>query len=100
MTTRAGGGASLASFAACEPWATSTAPSRGIGVPPPVVWIVTVPLRSWPGTAAGNGSITASTAPASFGVAAPQAGVKSAVPSPRGGWFSPVSGRRWPSPCQ
>ena len=35
-----------------------------------------------------------------LGVVAPQAGVNSEVLSPRGGWFSPVSGRRWPSPCQ
>jgi hypothetical protein len=99
-TTFVGGGASVCSLAACEPCATSTAPSRGIGVPPPVVCTVTVPLKSCPGTADGNGRITASTAPASFGVAGPQAGVNSEVPSPRGGWFSPVNGRRCPRPCQ
>ena len=94
------GVASACTFATCEPRASSTAPFFGIGRPPPECVEVTTPVRSVPGTAGGNGCRTTSNTPAILGVVAPQAGVKSEVPSPRGGWFRPVSGRRWPRPCQ
>jgi hypothetical protein len=60
------------------PSAISTAPSGGIGVPPPVAETdVTGATRSVFGAAEGNGSSTASTAFGITGVRAPQAGVKS-----------------------
>ena len=97
--TTVGGVVSVASFEACEPTAMSTAPSRGIGVPPPVACASAVPSSS-PVVVGGNGSSTVSKAPATLGVLAPQEGVKSPVPSPRGGLFTPPSGWRLPSPCQ
>ena len=80
------------------PRATSTAPPLGIGVDPAVVTCVTVPSSGWLRCAGGNDPSTASTtAPDSFGVVAPYAGVKS-VNLPVGTLSS--SGRRWPFPCQ
>jgi hypothetical protein len=63
-----------------------------------VIWI-TGPEMSRLGTDGGNGKMTASTAPATAGVAGPHAGVKSATPFAPGVWLRSM-GRRWPVPRQ
>ena len=75
-------GASAWSFAASVPVATRTAPSAGIAVAPAGT-AETVAVRSVSTAAAGNGSSTTAAPFCTFGVAAPQAGVKSTV------WFGP-----------
>ena len=79
--------------------AISTAPSRGIVVPPPFDCAIAVPVSATPGTTGGYGSRIVSTAPCTTGVRAPQDGVKIAVPSPMGVLFR-LSVRRLPRPCQ
>ena len=108
--SRAGGSAASGSACPASPRPGASrpasraraAPRRSSGSPGrrPSASKVTTPVRSVPGTAGGNGCSTTSNTPGILGVVAPQAGVKSEVPSPRGGWFRPVSGRRWPRPCQ
>ena len=88
-------GASAWSFGASVPAAISTAPSGGIGVPPPVVVAAaTVAVRSVFGVDCGNGWSTTSAAPSTRGVVAPQAGVNRATSPAFGTSLSPFSGRR------
>ncbi len=74
-------GASDASLPAETPRPTSTAPLRGIGVPPAGLAAVTTPVKSVKGAAAGNGWSVTSTVLFAAGVVAPHAGVKSETPS-------------------
>ncbi len=74
--TVAPAGASLRTrLVAAVPRATSTAPSGGIGVPPPLRTSVTGPETSVFGSAAGNGRTTTSKDPGATGVLGPHAGV-------------------------
>src|SRR5207249_7424724 len=77
--TLAPAGASAARKPACEPRATSTAPSGGMGWLPPLTYCTTVPESDVFGFVAGNGWRTACAPPLSAGVLAPHAGVYSVV---------------------
>jgi hypothetical protein len=86
-------GASARNRCADVPRATSTAPSRGIGVSPFSLIETTGPETSPPVVVGGSGSITASTVPSAAGVAGPQDGVKSVAPFAPGAWLTSI-GRR------
>src|SRR6266576_6404918 len=70
-------GASPVTNPACEPRATRTAPSAGIGWLPPGRYPVTVAVSALFGAEAGKGCRTAYAPPLSAGVRAPQEGVYS-----------------------